>query len=342
MPDDADQDIREAMRLRETPSGIPRLNRKLMITLVSGGMLACAGLVGYGLTTQRKASAQAKADIPVQAAAPAEAVSGLPSSYAKPNLGPPLPGDVGVAMHAMQTDAAAMTRVSTPSTYELPAVSLESEGLFFKGVGLSDQKASTPSASGVLLVAGSVIPAALVTAVQADMAGPVVAQTVEPVFDSATGRILLIPAGTRLLGDYAKVTGYGQSRIGLVWRRLLFADGKSVELDAAGGDREGRGGLTDQVDRHWGRLLATTAVSTLLGVGGEARWRDASDDAALVGRAFAAVVNDSGQQLVARELDVKPTLRLRVGLRVNAVLNKDLHIQPKELVHGEAEALQHP
>lgn len=85
-----------------------------------------------------------------------------------------------------------------------------------------------------------------------------------------TGRSLLIPQGSRLLGRYDAQVGYGQSRVLLVWTRLVMPDGSSIVLDRLpGSDTRGFPGLEDETDNHWGKLLAGAALSTLLGVGAE-------------------------------------------------------------------------
>lgn len=124
--------------------------------------------------------------------------------------------------------------------------------------------------SRFLVTAGTVIPAALLTGINSDLPGPIVATVTQSVFDSATGRYLLIPQGSRLIGRYDSQLSFGQGRLLMVWTRLILPDTSSIVLDRLQGlDGAGQAGLEDGVDRHWGRLLAGAAVSTLLGVGAE-------------------------------------------------------------------------
>lgn len=125
-------------------------------------------------------------------------------------------------------------------------------------------------ASPYQVMAGTVIPAALVTGIQSDLPGDVIATVTEPVYDTATGRHLLIPQGSRLLGRYNSQVSYGQSRLQMVWNRIVLPDTSSLTLDnLVGTDPAGRAGLEDGVDWHWGRVGAGAALTTLLGVGAE-------------------------------------------------------------------------
>ena len=109
-------------------------------------------------------------------------------------------------------------------------------------------------ASPYVLQAGAVIPAALITGIRSDLPGQITAQVTENVYDSPTGRILLIPQGTRLIGQYDNGVGFGQRRVLLVWNRLIFPNGRSIVLERQpGADAEGYAGLEDGVDYHWWR-----------------------------------------------------------------------------------------
>jgi type IV secretion system protein VirB10 len=170
-------------------------------------------------------------------------------------------------------------------------------------------------ASRYILQAGSVIPAALLTGIRSDLPGQVTGQVTENVYDSPTGRYLLVPQGSRLIGTYDSQVAYGQSRVLLVWNRLILPNGRSIVLERqAGADPEGYAGLQDQVDHHWGRLFMAAAVSTLLGVGSQL---GASDDKNSILTALRRGGSDSlsqtGQQVVRRNLNIQPTLTIRPG-----------------------------
>ena len=122
-----------------------------------------------------------------------------------------------------------------------------------------------------MLQAGAVIPAALITGLRSDLPGQVTAQVTEDVYDSPTGKILLIPQGARLVGQYDAQVAFGQSRALLVWNRLIMPNGRSIVLERQpGADPEGYAGLEDEVDNHWGMLFKAAILSTILSVGSEA------------------------------------------------------------------------
>ncbi|MBP0574207.1 TrbI/VirB10 family protein, partial [Mycobacterium tuberculosis] len=92
----------------------------------------------------------------------------------------------------------------------------------------------------------------LITGIRSDLPGQITAQVTENIYDSPTGRILLIPQGTRVIGQYDNGVGFGQRRILLVWNRLIFPNGRSVVLERQpGADTQGYAGLEDGVDYHW-------------------------------------------------------------------------------------------
>src|SRR6185312_11662520 len=127
-----------------------------------------------------------------------------------------------------------------------------------------------PPASPFQVMAGTVIPAALVTGINSDLPGQVIASVTEPVYDTATGRFLLIPQGSRLIGRYDSQVAFGQQRVLLVWLRLILPDTSSIALDKLPGiDPAGYAGLEDGADWHWGRILTGAALSTMLGVSSE-------------------------------------------------------------------------
>lgn len=118
-------------------------------------------------------------------------------------------------------------------------------------------------ASPYQVMAGTVIAAALVTGIKSDLPGDVIATVTEPVYDTATGKFLLTPQGSRILGKYNSQVSYGQSRVQMVWNRVTLPDTPSLTLDnLVSTDPAGYAGLEDDVDRHWGRTLAGGAGMT--------------------------------------------------------------------------------
>lgn len=184
--------------------------------------------------------------------------------------------------------------------------------------------------SPYILQAGAIIPAALVTGLRSDAPGVAIAQVTQDVFDSLGGGVLLIPAGARLVGDYDAEVQSGQSRLRVVWTRLILPSGRSIVLDKLpGADAQGMAGLQDGVDRHGGRVLAAAGLSTLLAIGAEAgSSSEESDLARAVRRAGADTVSRVGQQMVGKSLDLAPTLTIRPGAPLRVMLTRDLVLEP--------------
>jgi type IV secretion system protein VirB10 len=184
--------------------------------------------------------------------------------------------------------------------------------------------------SRYLLQAGAVIPAALITGLRSDLPGLITAQVTEDVYDSPTGRILLIPQGARLVGQYDAQISFGQSRALLVWNRLIMPNGRSIVLERQpGADAEGYAGLEDEVDNHWGMLFKAAALSTLLSVGSEAG--TSNNENALVQalrQGTSQSLSQVGQQVVGRSLSVQPTITIRPGFPVRVMVTHDLVLEP--------------
>ncbi|MBN9009610.1 MAG: TrbI/VirB10 family protein, partial [Rhizobiales bacterium] len=168
----------------------------------------------------------------------------------------------------------------------------------------------TAPASANVLQAGAVISAALITGIRSDLPGQITAQVTENIYDSPTGRILLIPQGSRVVGQYDSGVGFGQRRVLLVWNRLIFPNGRSIVLERQpGADAEGFAGLEDGVDYHWGELFKSAALSTLLSVGAETGSSGQESDIVRALRNGASdSISQTGQQIVQRQLNIAPTL----------------------------------
>ena len=182
-------------------------------------------------------------------------------------------------------------------------------------------------------MAGTIIPAALVTGINSDLPGQVIATVTEAVYDTATGRYLLIPQGSRLVGRYDSQVAFGQRRVLLVWTRLILPDTSSISLDKLPGiDPAGYAGLEDGVDWHWDRILASAALSTLLGVGAELAAPDNGGNGnrvVIAARQSAQdTVNQAGQEITKRNLSIQPTLTIRPGFPMRVMVNKDLILRP--------------
>jgi type IV secretion system protein TrbI len=185
-------------------------------------------------------------------------------------------------------------------------------------------------ASRYVVQAGAVIPAALITGIRSDLPGQVTAQVTENVYDSPSGRFLLIPQGSKLIGVYDSQISFGQDRVFLVWTRLLMPNGRSIVLERQpGADTQGFAGLEDEVDHHWGRLAIAAALSTVLGVRSELG--ATNNDSAIVTvlrRGGTDSLNQTGQQVVRRNLNIQPTITIRPGFPVRVIVNRDLVLAP--------------
>ena len=208
-------------------------------------------------------------------------------------------------------NGAADTRVSTDSAVE------------------SAERLQTPS-SPYVVQAGTTIPAALVTGIRSDLPGEIIAQVTQDVADSPTGRLRLIPQGSKLVGQYDSQVAFGQSRVLLVWTRLILPDGRSIVLDRLpGADAAGNGGLQDGADDHWGQLFKAAALSSILGIGTQIG--AGSNENGLVQalrQGPADTLNQAGQQVIGRSLNIAPTLTIRPGYPVEVLVHKDLVLEP--------------
>ena len=184
-------------------------------------------------------------------------------------------------------------------------------------------------ASPYVLQAGAVISAALITGIRSDLPGQITAQVTENIYDSPTGRILVIPQGTRIIGQYDNSVQYGQSRVLLVWNRFVLPNGRSIVLERQpGADTQGYAGLEDGVDYHWWDLAKAAGLSTLLSVGSELAIDDQDRLLRAIRNGGQDTINDAGQQIVRRQLNVAPTLTIRPGFPVRVIVTRDLVLEP--------------
>jgi type IV secretory pathway VirB10-like protein len=198
-----------------------------------------------------------------------------------------------------------------------------------EGGGDADEHRLIPPASPNMLSAGSVIAASLITGLRSDLPGLVTAQVTERVFDSATGTILLIPQGARLIGSYDSVIAFGQRRALIVWQRIILPDGSSLRIDnVPATDPSGYAGLRDKVDLHTWQLLKGIALSTLLGVSSELALSGQGDLVQALRLSTQDTVSRAGDQITQRNLGTQPTITIRPGAPVRLVVHKDLVLTP--------------
>ncbi len=191
----------------------------------------------------------------------------------------------------------------------------------------------TPS-NTIYLGAGSLISAVLLTGINSDLPGMITAQVAETVFDTVSGRHVLIPQGSTLIGEYDSRVTYGQERVLFVWTRVRFPNGSSVSLEGMpGADLSGFAGVKDQVDNHWWKLAQGVVLGSLLGAAAQESYGGGISTAnpslgQLASAGAAQNINSAGQQLVQKDLQVQPTLVIRPGQRVAVFVTKDIELPP--------------
>lgn len=372
----------QEMRLQSSRPPVTRLSRKVLLSAGAAAAIGIGGALFFALKPQHQTTGSElyntnNRNTPDGLANLPRDYTGLPKPA--PQLGPPLPGDLGRPIVnagapapgmsipaagpspeeqriAQEQEAARVShlfattnvsQVAPPAPIPVssqPAASTANGGssdltsqdhkLAFLN-GNIDRRTTSPDrvqpvASQYVLQAGAVIPASLITGIRSDLPGEVTAQVTEDVFDSPTGKILLIPQGARLIGQYDAQIAFGQSRALLVWNRLIMPNGKSIVLERQpGADTEGYAGLEDEVDNHWGMLFKAAILSTLLSVGSEAGTSDSENNLAQAIRQGASQsFNQVGQQVVGRSLNVQPTITIRPGFPVRVMVTHDLVLEP--------------
>jgi type IV secretory pathway VirB10-like protein len=199
-----------------------------------------------------------------------------------------------------------------------------------------------PAPSPYTVTAGNVIPALLVSGIDSDLPGPIVAQVRENVFDTATGRYLLVPQGSRLLGSYQNASAYGQERVQIAWQRLIFPNASSMDIAGMpGADQSGYTGFSDQVDNHYLRTFGTAILMSTISAGqmvGQissfgsgmyspygyappSQWAMASEAA---GAGMSGQLGQVGQQALQQGMNRPPTLTIRPGYQFNVIVTQDL------------------
>jgi type IV secretion system protein VirB10 len=255
---------------------------------------------------------------------------GSTAGVAGPATSPPAPVYVasGPGLRAQAPEAAA--------TDVQPANGQGGKRQFLAGAKADDYLANPLRApqSPWEVKAGTVIPAALLTAINSDLPGEIIAQVTEPVYDHATGRTVLIPQGSRLIGQYDSQIAYGQERALIAWTRIVMPDGRSINIGSMeGADLTGASGLKDRVDGHFWQLARGVALSTVFSVGA-ASAQDASSRSSgsfvlnSAGTGVAAEAQQVGQQITSRDLNRQPTITVRAGWPLRVLVNKDMILAP--------------
>jgi len=401
----------EALTLRARPRTVARINRRVLIVLAAAGCALIFLATMLALDPPRFRDGEAGRELyNIDNKPTAEGLAGLPRSYGElpkaepPELGPPLPGDLGGTIlkterelgvaptpppdlafrpdpmeDALRAERLRMARKQeqareAPVFFDISArppdraqAAEHPEGLAPAPAGpgpdtlpqtgrLDLDRADDPGLQGRKLefldapvdpaiynphalqepvspyqvMAGTVIPASLITGINSDLPGTVIAQVTEHVYDSVTGRHLLIPQGSRLVGTYDSVVAFGQERALVVWRRIIRPDGSSIVIENwPATDTQGYAGLEDEVDFHTWRLLKGIVLSTLLGVGTELTFGEAESDLVrAIRESTQKNVSRAGERITERNLSIQPTITIRPGWPLRVIVNRDLVLGP--------------
>jgi len=230
--------------------------------------------------------------------------------------------------------AARGATAGAPAPDGLPDPNLQASKIAFAasapGDGTRNPHALEPPVSDYTVMAGTSVPAALLTAINSDLPGMVIAQVTQPVFDTVTGSHLLIPQGARLIGRYQSQVSFGQDRALVTWDRILFPDGSSLQISEPGTDAAGAAGLAGRTDHHWDRVFTAAGLATLLAVGAEAGNGERSDLERALREGFGDSVSRTGERVVDRSLGIQPTIQVAAGAPVRILVTRDLVLKPLE------------
>lgn len=348
--------------IRAKPPSPKRLSRKVLLAgvLIAGAVIAFALVNGLSERPDRLAAQQqanAANSGPPESIAEASSqydASALPHGQLESDLTPADTSDLSAPADPLwsnRADAAPAPRATNAASGQANAdpqtLAQTSPILFGQSVDASAAQSArtrddalarldarlTAPRSRYEIQAGHVIPAALVTGLNSDLPGRVIAQVTAPVFDSVSGDYLLIPQGSRLIGTYNNGVTYGDRRILLVWDRLILPNGYSINLQAMNAaDPSGAAGLTDGTNNHLGRLAGAIGLSAIISViANESEDDQRTDNGSLaqsVGDAAAQQAAQTGSQVVQRELSVHPSLTIRPGAPVRVLVMRDIQLRP--------------
>ena len=362
--------IHEQEQQEDEHLGGGRFNRLLGVVFVTvamlGGVALALGVQSSGIG--QSSASQKSADDPGSAARDRGEIEDLAANGAMPHAAPtvmPTEPFMPISQQTVQPSAP-----KTPSRYaqwaeEKYMKALESPEMVqaFHGGGtleIASAKGQTndsyppgnqsdpgisvhPAASPYTVMAGSVLPAVLISGINSDLPGPILAQVSQNILDSATGRSILIPQGSRLIGAYQNASTYGQQRVQIAWQRLIFPNTSSMNLpQMPGADQSGYAGFSDQVDHHYLATFGTAAVMSLISAGQSVgqmatfgggasygpygyyqpnQWAMASQTA---GSAASGQIGALGQQMMGQGLNRPPTIEIRPGYQFDVMVTQDL------------------
>lgn len=262
--------------------------------------------------------------------------TGMPGGRASPNAGPMMPR-AGVPGPGA-VDPTQLMDPTMPSGNGTDAPSYDARANFEQWDNAAPGRDRWRLRSGIQnprtdfeIRAGSVLPAVLITAINSDLAGPITAQVSQNVYDTPTGRYLLIPQGTKLFGRYSNEVAFGQSRVLVAWQRLTFPDGRTLDIGSMpGAADDGTAGFADKVNNHYLRLFGNALFLSAVtgGVALSQRNSSGSFQAPTAGdvmsQQLGVALGQALVQVIRKNLNVSPTIEIRPGFRFHVIATKDL------------------
>lgn len=178
---------------------------------------------------------------------------------------------------------------------------------------------------------GFVIPATMISGINSDLPGQVIAQVSQNVSDTSTGSNVLIPQGSKLIGSYVSNIAFAQRRVMVAWQRIVFPDGKALDIGSMpGSDMQGYSGLSDKVNNHYVRIFGSALLMSGITASvslSQGDFDDDDDSRSAREELSAAVGQQLGQvalEMIRKNLDISPTLEIRPGFRFNVMVTKDI------------------
>lgn len=182
------------------------------------------------------------------------------------------------------------------------------------------------------IITGSVLPATLITGINSDLPGKIIAQVSQNVYDSPTGRFMLVPQGTKIFGTYESGVVYGQERVLVSWNRLIFPDGKTIDIGSMNGtDQAGYSGMNDLVNNHYLRLFTSSFLLSVISAGitySQDKYTSNNENgttaSSAMAQSFGSQMGNTALQMIQKNMNISPTLEIRPGFKINVIVTKDI------------------
>ncbi len=184
--------------------------------------------------------------------------------------------------------------------------------------------------SEYVLAFGSEIPAILDKEINSELPGQIYGHVSRDVYDSTTHSILLIPAGSNLVGSYDSAISYGQTRLLVAWKRINYPNGQWMDIQGMGGADPVGAGFGDQVDNHYWQILGATLITSVLAAGAQlsqpqqSNALEAPSTGQILGQSVGTQISSTGTQLVQKAINLQPTIHIRAGFEFTVEVNKDI------------------